>query len=392
MKTKMNLTIEKNFKSTITTSLLFTMIAMSSFTSPVHAQSESGAYLHPSHMMSVEDSVASFCNNRLRILERAMEKAMSASQAQDFDYSVVVLKEGLTKALQNIPAHYRKTITAKAIERTMNLVSQIERSKADTKRTRILNYLLMESYEFIKDASNTIDIPFYSVRNAFSHITQSNVAFESAYSRLSYKQLSMVQSKMQISDHSASYPVGSMEAYLLATREALTNVTKDLMDSVFAQKNSCAILDNLDTLEEINAHLLGGSRESDFEVMQRISWKVSRALGKNACGANTSGSSNGYSGKTSQVLTQQFYVERGTMKQFRLGRGMNVKKLLISASGIGNDAMFDVVVNGDVKGTIHVPKVDPTYFVTVNEYTDSIEFVSRSGGRILIENIVVVEE
>ena len=53
--------------------------------------------------------------------------------------------------------------------------------------------------------------------------------------------------------------------------------------------------------------------------------------------------------------------------------------------------MFDVVVNGDVKGTIYVPGRDPSYIVTVGDYTDSIEFISRNGTSIISRILVVAE-
>jgi hypothetical protein len=53
--------------------------------------------------------------------------------------------------------------------------------------------------------------------------------------------------------------------------------------------------------------------------------------------------------------------------------------------------MFDVVVNGDVKGTVYVPGRDPSYFVTIEDSADSIELVSR-GGTTIISRILVVAE
>lgn len=56
-----------------------------------------------------------------------------------------------------------------------------------------------------------------------------------------------------------------------------------------------------------------------------------------------------------------------------------INKLLISAQGTGFKGTIQVVVNGDIKGTIHVPSADPTYFVTVDEVANSIEFVPVNG-------------
>ena len=71
---------------------------------------------------------------------------------------------------------------------------------------------------------------------------------------------------------------------------------------------------------------------------------------------------------------------------------MNIKKLIVTTIGLGADATFDVVVNGDVKGTIFAPKYDPSYVVTIGEETRSIEFVSRSGGTAEISRVLAVVE
>lgn len=61
-------------------------------------------------------------------------------------------------------------------------------------------------------------------------------------------------------------------------------------------------------------------------------------------------------------------------------RPVFINKLLISAQGTSSsDGTMQVVVNGDIKGTIHVPRRDPAYFVTVGEVATSIEFVPVSG-------------
>lgn len=73
-----------------------------------------------------------------------------------------------------------------------------------------------------------------------------------------------------------------------------------------------------------------------------------------------------------------------------LGKWAFVKKLVVRAEGIVHDARFQVIVNGDVKGTIFVPGADPSYIVTVNETANSIEFQSLNG-RARIREIWVVE-
>lgn len=67
-----------------------------------------------------------------------------------------------------------------------------------------------------------------------------------------------------------------------------------------------------------------------------------------------------------------------------------ISKLLISAQGTSSTGgTMQVVINGEVKGTIHVPKNDPAYIVNVQEIANSIEFVPVSG-KVKVLDIKVV--
>lgn len=83
---------------------------------------------------------------------------------------------------------------------------------------------------------------------------------------------------------------------------------------------------------------------------------------------------------TFDVISSQVRVPSGHTKTVNLSSSTYIKKLIISAQGTySSDATMQVLVNGDVKGTIHVPKHDPSYIVTVNATTSSISFMSLSG-------------
>lgn len=69
----------------------------------------------------------------------------------------------------------------------------------------------------------------------------------------------------------------------------------------------------------------------------------------------------------------------GEYKTIYLPRYMFVSKLYISASGSSGNAYFDVMVNGDIKGTIYVPGRDPLYIVNIASATNSIELRSLGG-------------
>ena len=85
------------------------------------------------------------------------------------------------------------------------------------------------------------------------------------------------------------------------------------------------------------------------------------------------------------------YLSEGQTKSISLRTDGYVKKLIISAEDVRNDAKFQVMVNGTVKGTIYVPGRDPSYIVTVEDSTSSIELMSEFG-KAKINSIHVVTD
>ena len=86
-----------------------------------------------------------------------------------------------------------------------------------------------------------------------------------------------------------------------------------------------------------------------------------------------------------------FTLNPQAMESVSLNGWRNVQKLFVNATGNGGEGMFEVVVNGDVKGTIHVPGRDPLYVVTVNEVTSSIQFRHLSGRSVWIQGVSAVQ-
>ncbi len=96
--------------------------------------------------------------------------------------------------------------------------------------------------------------------------------------------------------------------------------------------------------------------------------------------------------ETVELLSYQTWLYNSQTNTINLpsSQWRNVQKLFIQASGQNYDATFEVVVNGDVKGTIHVPGRDPSYVVTVGEVTNSIQLRHVSGSTVHIKSIQAV--
>lgn len=97
------------------------------------------------------------------------------------------------------------------------------------------------------------------------------------------------------------------------------------------------------------------------------------------------------SSSTVDLGTGNIHLGTQQMKAVQLGDWRYVKKLYLNAIGNSCDATFEVMVNGDIKGTVHVPGRDPFYVVTVNEVTSSIEFRHLSGCSATIQRVQIVQ-
>lgn len=85
-----------------------------------------------------------------------------------------------------------------------------------------------------------------------------------------------------------------------------------------------------------------------------------------------------------------FTVNEAQTKSVSLGGPRKVKSLIVQAEGVYRDSTIEVMVNGEVKGTIYAPGSDPSYVVTVADVTRSIEFRYRAGGSMRILQVYAV--
>jgi len=91
------------------------------------------------------------------------------------------------------------------------------------------------------------------------------------------------------------------------------------------------------------------------------------------------GHDNGHPGYGDLEVISNTSLNAGEYKTIYLPSYQYVSKLYISAQGIGRDASFDVMVNGDIKGTIYVPGRDPLYIVNVQAQSNAINLRSHFG-------------
>jgi phosphotransferase system HPr-like phosphotransfer protein len=342
------------------------------------------------------DSVSSFCRDRVKVLRGAYRQAEIESQAGNHAVSATILEKALRTAASQITPRYASTITSKAIKRGVVLLTSLKAAPETRQKVRTINNFLFNYFVFIEDVSNRLDVPYFQpAHGGFGHITASNTKFEKLLVNFAQEQVSMVLNTMSTTANEGRteviYPIGSPTLLLTALKVTTASMANDLSDSIFAPRYACMIEDLTIASEEIATYLKTKNTYADeYVAVQELVGAVKRAT----AGSRGCDSENGYEAqetRTSDAISGPFTLQSGTTQQVRLNGTRYIKKLIISAEGIRSDAMFDVVVNGDVKGTVYVPGRDPSYFVTIEDSADSIEFVSRNGTAI-ISRILVINE
>jgi hypothetical protein len=338
-------------------------------------------------------SISSFCRDRLAILKNAYRQAELESQLGNVSNSVAILEAGLRTANARINPRLANSLTAKSIRRGLTLLDNLKSTAAHKQKTRAINNFLFNYFIFIENVSNSLDIPFFASDSGYKKAYNSNERFERLFIDFSKEQVEMVLATMtstsQEGRYEIIYPIGSPTLVLTALRVTTLAMANDLSDSLFAAHYACTIeeLDNVST--NISLYLTGQSPYSDdFVAVQELVGAAKHALhGAKRC----QGEDQERSPRTMEAIDHAFRLEAGTTQQVNLPTQQYIKKIIISAEGLRNDAMFDVVVNGDIKGTVFVPGRDPSYFVTIEDSARSIEFVSRNGTAVISRILVVTE-
>lgn len=338
--------------------------------------------------------VSSFCRDRLTVLNSAYRKAELEAQNGNVANSAFILENGLVEANRNVNPRLANTLTVKAIRRGLVILDHMKSMPQSKQTLRSVNNFLVNYYLFVQKVSNTLDVPYFSSNTGFSQISNSNTQFERLFVDFAYEQVKMVLNTMtdvvREGRMEVIYPVGSTNLLLSALMVTTSAMANDLSESLFAARYACTI-NTLDRISyDISLHLAGQTNYDDFTAVQELVGATRNVvLGSRGC--NDGRFEDRSSMRTTDALNRSLTLVNGTTQQVRLNGQQYIKRLIISAEGIRNDTMFEVVVNGEVKGTIYAPGRDPSYIVTIEDSADSIELVSRSGNAIISRILVVAQ-
>jgi hypothetical protein len=142
-----------------------------------------------------------------------------------------------------------------------------------------------------------------------------------------------------------------------------------IVGKTVGQKAKLALLKKglvyVDDCEDFKSYIRMSKAPSSFSINYQLNY------------CSTGNSQGGFS--NTFELISNLTLEAGEYKILYLPATMFVSKLYISVEGIRSDAYFDVMVNGDIKGTIYAPENDPLYIINIADTTNTINLRSMIG-------------
>jgi hypothetical protein len=349
--------------------------------------------------------IGKWCQDKVRVLKNYKNRASSAYSYGKHQKSFSILKAGLIRASEQIQDYYTGSMTAKAIKRGLRVIDIMENdTSGEVLQIKTLNFFLFEYYNFIFKVAYKLDLPYYQSGRCYFCQINSHRKYEKLYVRFAKKQVQMVMNTMaeEIVDYGVPTitPLGDPKGFLSSLQFMTKAMAKDLEHSVYSRKFTCMISD----LHSVSNDLRDGVDPDEYWAIQNSYYRVQQILGeRNSCYNNTGDydhhNDHGqypHGNQDNQETINDIYSRDFKISEFReaksllLDKPVFVEKLIISGMGIREDAVIDVVVNGKVKRTIIFPPYDPTFYVDVNEYTGSVQFVSQKG-KAKIQQVIVVK-
>lgn len=338
-----------------------------------------------------EENFNIWCKDKLTKLQKAKSQALMFYLNNDIQGSINLLEEGLKTAAEDTDKLQSLPLTIKAIKRGADITTSVKlATSSDTNHLRALNYFLNEYYEFIIEVANNLDIPFFeNTRCGYCRATTDK--FERLFVRFAFKQVQMILDSFAINHAGMVYPKGSVKTFTTGLKMTSLNASTDLKESILAQFYSCKIM----ALEELATDLETNRYPNEVLAFRNFYAQAAEVVNNSwRCPSDIpTRHDNGNDDYTTTVslLSRPIILEAGTTRSISIPNPSYVKKLIITAEGVRNDAKFEVMVNGDVKGSIYVPGRDPSYIVTIEDYASSIELISQFG-KARINQIMVVRQ
>ena len=354
-------------------------------------------------------SLSDWCDNVGATLSVKQSKAQIQYTSNNFNFAVDTLKNGLSIALQNADIYTQDTLTYITIKRSLNIVNNFHASKDNVAAHKSMYTFLSNRYKFIKKLS---------IQEASIHPSK-----PLSYEIFAHEQVRLTLKSLVLHSEGKLFPKGDPNFVLAALGETVESMVMDLSQSLNATYYACKIEAAKSILSEWQNTSLSTFKHFRFLVenvhaLVRSSTNCPYRYGKHHVSYNEYYDGHhysdwdGYSDYSSDWDGYKIWLEKdwdlkynkdGTVKEavlknqhsFRSDYYLNlpnkkyIKKIIVDAEGVYNDAQAQVMVGSEIKGTIYAPAKDPTYHITIEEPTDLIKFEMEMG-KLRVLKIVVV--
>jgi hypothetical protein len=345
-----------------------------------------------------------WCGKVTRMLRRELMRAERQIQFERLALAKQILKDALIVASESfrLDPQAASPITKKLVDRGVIYIDALDEIFwSHQQRDLLTSLLFLTNYvDFIIETEEGLDHPFY-IPYICRHQTHPDshfdfLRFTNRYLEYAKDQLSFLATHFtRIEKRDGEVwvtPVGNPKAFLKLIELGAFFVAQDIANTLEAWKHACLVMD-LEVLSEVLRDFNLFNDRSIFPSIKTALYETRTELDRILSELSSFAERLAPDQFTSrELLNGRLILGQSQTQSLYLGGSRYVQKLVIEAQAQRTDPMFEVIVNGEVKGTIHLPPRDPQYVVTIADWADSIEFRHTEGGGIEMISVKVFEQ
>lgn len=266
----------KNFVSPLILFLTITASAQETMPDP-------SIGIYPSHNTPY-DPASQWCNDVLRILGDAKERASQALAMGDYERAKSALMQGLYRARPS-ESFGQRPLTSRAIARGIELAQSIQRAvQGEPSEARTNTHFLFRYYDFLFDTAQGLDLPLYlpyfRTRGGCHSCGIDADDIESRFVQYAGEQIRVILTSLAETQGGPVFPLGSPKAFLKALELTTKYAALDLRESLWGTHYACAIRDLEEMSYRLNRFNLGdhSTYRNEFEAVNTSYFEVRRSL------------------------------------------------------------------------------------------------------------------
>lgn len=212
------------------------------------------------------DRLVEWCQDSVRILREARERASQALSMGDYHHAKRQLIRGLEAA--NRGSNLNRTqgpLTGRATYRGVQLAHELERALQGSRaKDSTIVHFLFGYYEFVFYVAEQLDIPYYIPyrRCGTACDARDDEQYDRALQLFAKEQVNVVLTTLADPGNRNIYPKGDPTGYLVALEASLGYAACDLRETLRAARFSCSIL----ALESLQGRLAEFNRNPSSSV------------------------------------------------------------------------------------------------------------------------------